>query len=665
MVLGAGGDGKSSFIRRILGEGFIDSHDITNACEVDTCEVDIANCDMAWKRMTVQYRQILEGQITKGILSQIKCFKRPCSKVKDATQKFHWKFDKKERADKIKKYPCAVMFDEMAEKVDDLSIDATAKRRLTKMHKEKKGKENNDEISPSRCLIRVWDYGGQRVFYLLHHIFLRRSCVCALVINLATDLHSFVSEDQMPYPSEDHQTMKYWEQIVYWLNAILSGMKITETGDIPDNLILVGTHKDLLHDDPVEQEKLAKEYFNELKKLLNQEGKLYLKLISGVWAVNNKGGDPYTFAQLRNTIMESMKKHCKWEETRPIRWLDLEQKLHELRQDNSLSHIDQHLVTYDNVATHAKVFHINLHDDLQAFLEFHNLTADLIYYKGDVLGQYVIPEPQWLINVFRSLITVNKYYPWELKYEEELDELKEEGRLRTDGILLNKLWDTFIRKDPAGQIQRYLLTLMTEFDLAIKDEENIYLIPSLLPICPASTPAPTMSATTQPLLYRFHCTQQSYNELKKRGKTTDHFLPNGLFQKLVSQCSKLDGWNISGTKKYQNYMVFLVDGTRIILQTKSTWIKLSIYIPEQHHIRIRPSKYQSEVSTCLNKLIENYYPSLWYDFCMNPCESAGHECVASSRKGSLGGTLQMMECPEHEHEFLSASEIQKWFGKNL
>ncbi len=648
IVLGAGGDGKSSFIRRILGEGFIDSHDITNACEVD-----IANCDMAWKRITVQYRQILEGHITEGISSQMKLF---CVKPK-MTENFDVTLDSESIEEKrAVRMQAAVMFDEM--KVDDFEADVTAKLRLSQIFKNEKGKKKVEEVSPTRCVIRVWDYGGQKNFYQLHHIFLRKGCVVALVINLATPLHSFVSPDQMPYSSEDNQSMKYWEQIMFWLHSILSCMKTKETGDISDNLILVGTHMDLLHPDPAEQEKLAKEYFNELKKLLKQEGVLYLKLISGFWAVNNKDGDPYTFAQLRNAIIESMKKHCKWEERRPIRWLNLEQKLHDLSKDKSLSYIDQHLVPYDNVAAYAKAFHINTVDELEEFLEFHNLTADLTYFKGDILGQYVIPEPQWLINVFRSLITVNKYYPQELKYEEELDELKEEGRLRTDGILLKNIWESFIGKDTTGQIQTYLLTLMTEFDLAIKYDENIYLIPSLLPMSPASALVLTTSTTTESLLYRFHCTQQSFNEFKKRGKTSDHFLPNGLFHKLISQCSKLDGWLVS-QEKYQNFIEFIDNGAIVTLQAKSALVKLSIYgLRDEGNI----SEYQFAVSRCLNKLIETYYPSLWYDFCMNPCESAGYECVVSSGRSSLGGTEHIMRCPQHGDIF-KASKIQKWFGK--
>ncbi len=659
MVLGAGGDGKSSFIRRVLGEGFLERHDITNACEVDTCEVDIANCDMAWKRITVQYRQILEGHITKGISSQMKLFhvnlKEPPSKNVKVKQELPTKKEESMRGPED-----AVMLGDM-DKMDDLAIDCTAKHRLIKIHQEETKRNKDDKIFPTRCVIRVWDYGGQRVFYLLHHIFLQRSCVCALVIKLSTPLHSVVSEDQMPFPSNGNRQMKYWEQIVYWMDAILSRMKITETGDVPDNLILVGTHKDLLHDNPAEQEKLAEEYFKELKTLLKQEGKLYLKLISGFWAVDNRGGDPYTFAKLRNALINSLQKHCKWEEKRPIRWLNLEQKLHDLRQDTSLSYIDQHLVTYDNVTTYAKEFHINSHDDVQAFLEFHNLTADLTYCKGDILGQYVIPEPQWLINVFRSLITVNKYYPQELKYEEEVDELKEEGRLKTDGILLKKIWEYFIGNDTTGEIQLYLLTLMEEFDLAICYAENLYLIPSLLPLCPASVLTPKLSSSLSPLIYRFHCTHQSFADWKKRGKTSDHFLPNGLFQKLISQCSKLEGWNIS-EQKYQDYMEFLVDDVMVALQSRSTNIKLSIYGPEPEDCKVSIAKYQFEVTKCLNKLIETYYPSLWYDFCMNPCESAGHECVVSSRRSSRGGKEHIMKCAEHA-EVLQAAVIRKWFSK--
>ena len=100
----------------------------------------------------------------------------------------------------------------------------------------------------------------------------------------------------------------------------------------------------------------------------------------------------------------------------------------------------------------------------------------------------------------------------------------------------------------------------------------------------------------------------------------------------------------------------------IALHAKTTYIKLTVYGPEAVLSDVKIAKYQGDVSACLNKLIDTYYPSLWYDFCSNPCEAAGHECIISSRRSSLGGKEHLMRCPQHA-EVMQASVMGKWFGK--
>ncbi len=453
--------------------------------------------------------------------------------------------------------------------------------------------------------------------------------------------------------------MKYHQEIEFWLNMILSGMKENNSRDEFRNVILVGTHKDLLDIDREEQNKKATKYFDDLKELFINRA--HLKLIRTCMAMDNKGGDVDQFEQLRAAIMEAIQENCPWNETRPIKWLLLEKELQSLQYDSKLSSVQQNLVSYQDVKTYAKSFHIDTDEDLMTFLEFHHLTADITFFRGHTLGKYTVVNPQWLIDVFRAIITLDEFRPKEIQLDTEVHQLKSEGLLNVDKLLLKKIWERFFQTDSESEIKNYLLNLMTEFDLAVKYDDEQYLIPCLLPWQPCSNTEQFPDQIAPDLYFNFHSSVQSHKKAKLGAKTYDHFIPAGLFQKVMSRCSK-HGW-VWTDKRWRNSVNFAVGDTIVVFHLGSTWIKMNIIVLDTTK-SVSFAKYFHKVKSHIDALLKTYHQNMWHEICFNPCESSGHECLCRPGKNSIDeddNPLIACRCENHGNS-LTTSQFNMWFN---
>lgn len=473
MCLGGSGAGKTSLIKRILGEGFDKDHHPTDGINTElNCKVEIANCDETWTRLEHAQHDLTEQDVIGGLKQELTCqrVKREGKVVHIPSTKCIKHSEHVPSVQRVKNEERMTTSEEKSDyKTSHYSQQVEARKRLRK-------------ISTSKgeyCTIKIWDYAGQQVYYNTHHIFIRLKCVYVLVVDLSKDLQSTASSHQIPSNSTNSE-MKYYQEIEFWLNMILSSMRHSSPHEDLKNVIVVGTHKDLLDDDKAIQELKANQYFEDLKELLMNRA--HLRIVRSFLAVDNKGEDIGGLRKIRNSIMEAIEEHCRWNEKRPIRWLLLEKRLQSLQYDRSLREINKHLVSYADVQKYGKAFNINTEDDLDTFLKYHHLTADLTYFEGDILGNYAVVDPQWLIDIFRAIITLDEFYPKDPQFGQEVQQLKTDGILKVDGHLLKEVWKGIAKTDIDNEIKHYLLTLMTQVDLAVKYNESCYLMPCLLPV---------------------------------------------------------------------------------------------------------------------------------------------------------------------------------------
>ncbi len=308
--------------------------------------------------------------------------------------------------------------------------------------------------------------------------------------------------------------------------------------------------------------------------------------------------------------------------------------MHELKDDSDTEEMKGNVISYSRMKELGKEYNIDTEKDLLTFLEFHHLTADITFCTSGNLGRYVVVDPQWLLDVFRAVITLEEFFPRDIKLQREKKRLIEKGIIQRSSGFLNKLWGNLMTNSAQNshdELVEYLLALMAEFDLAVKYDEDMYMIPCMLP----ATPKMYRKSHGQiwSLYYKFHASKKSYHKFQAGLDTEDHFLPQGLFQKLVSRCSKLHqtetGWKWDGATQYQNMVTFKHRDNVICLATENTWIKIDIFPYSTLSEKVHYSDYQSNVSAQIDFLLKTYHRNMWYEFAVNPCEAC-MSCTCSN-----------------------------------
>ncbi len=612
MVTGKYGDGKTSLIQALLGKPIPETHEPTNGLDAHySCKVDITKCTEGWSELLIEKKNIVDDRITMGIIRHAERKQTPedVTTTKEPDKHVAASHDELDK-DKTKKGHITEA---------DLSLEPSEFiKEDDKQLYEKVNKKKDDysmEKTEDKAVIFIWDFGGQKVYTNLHPIFLRSACVHIVVYDL----------EKLEKASNKEEWESYSDEIEFWLQMIQSNYKRpTNTNQVP-NVLLVGTHKDKLQgQNAVEKEKCAEQLIECLRKKLT--GKQYKYLISDYFHVDSKGGvhrDTESFKKLKKCLIASIKVCPTWEIERPIPYMRLLSKLYE--QEEKPEHA---IMKYEDIMKYASEYDIKLEDDVKQFLAFHHTTGDLTYFSDREMESYVIVNAQWLVNVFTKVITIEEYYSINnVANQKELDKLKMDGLILKRGSLLADLWKGSLHgaDDEKDSQKNYLTRLMCRFDLMIEHGERNYVIPCLL-----KEPADLEQLETKsPTIYlQFHATQESHEEFLDSETPLDYFLPPALFHQLVCRLATTRSlrWKRDHSLSQRNRFIFKKGSQKIILASKSIWIRLSL--SDKKNAAEILGKLQAQ----LDQLLKNCYCNMWYEFCVNPCQGTEEgtlECITS------------------------------------
>ncbi|XP_013401761.1 uncharacterized protein LOC106167508 [Lingula anatina] len=484
--------------------------------------------------------------------------------------------------------------------------------------------ENAYDIENPPARLTVWDFGGQSVYYNTHHTFLSSRAIYILAIDMSLDLTDRL-EDQ--WHSAEQFSGTVLDYTVYWIDTIhtyASQQDKSEDGVSSPRIIIVCTHKDkYLENVPKERhEEKINAYFSTLRQHIQQKR-------SGVhvdpcfFAIDNTCQDEdHEITDLRRYVMKIAESQKSWGEKNPIRWSRLEDEL-ELRQPPEKR--KKKLIQYGELKKLALEGGMQDENELNSFLLFHHDIGDLLHPQrfGDLLhsqtvdlSDIVILNPWWLIDTFKSIITVDKHH------------VKTKGSLYwfalKRGILDERLLDELWGDD--SELKPILISAMVKFNILL--EQNLstteeptcrqFYVPTLLPIY--KNPASVVG---------------SEDTLFIQGK--DNFMPHVLFNRLtvkLVQNSTSTGRKVLRRRRdfflfknelYYDYAVFAIDplrGARCALRKSidSSCIELiPLYPPGAKFdatIQGAYDKFKGHVVTVLQELMKSICPHLQLEWCV-------------------------------------------------
>ena len=441
---------------------------------------------------------------------------------------------------------------------------------VEKLLEEDEQKEKDEEIFSV-----LWDFGGQSVYYSTHPVFLSAKAIYILVCDLSRDPHAkanplvrkgmFKNKEDICCSKTNLDYLDFWLSSVYSLcspdhtcqEAVMSETLPTRLPPV----FFVCSHADKPYrcTDPRD---LALEIYGFLQTKIYRE-----HLFNDVFVVDNtKSGSEHECSEvirLRDEIIALAKELPQMKEEIPLKWLRYETALKLCKENYKwIPLTEAKQLAFD-------VCRIDDDLDFQTLLNFLHDQRILIHFNGTPeLERMVILDPQWLIDVFKMVITVKRYEHKDRKVQELWCKLEKTGIL--DESLLEHVWRPLFDK---RETRESLTAIMERFSLLCSwpsnpESRKQYLVPSMLLSPPTDAVLKLLADVQIPSLYV---------------KFISGRVPPGLFPRLVLQYFQ---WSNEECKSemipqlFQNFAIFHVhpdQGTAVSFLCRSSFIEVSLH----------------------------------------------------------------------------------------
>lgn len=423
----------------------------------------------------------------------------------------------------------------------------------------------------------LWDFGGQSVYYVTHPLFLTSRAIYLLVCDLSQN----PSDEATPLLKQGIYTkledsfgsktnLDYLHSWVSSVASLASNDDEVQTGHLSEKLpkklppvILVCTHADQPYGGR-DSASVATEIFGFL------QGKSYSgHLLDSVFAVDNtKSGtlpECPEVLRLRKEILAVAKELPRMHEEIPLKWLRFEKEL-QVKIKEGCKWIPF------NEARQIAVEVCNISDEAE-FVTLMKLLHDqrIIIHFDDTpnLKKMVVLDIQWLIDVFKKVITITPYDGKGREHKDLWIKLEKTGIL--DEKLLEHVWGPLYDH---GDTLESLIEIMEKFSLLCvwpsSDVSKEYLVPSMLMSHPPEDIARLVKSSRSqiPSLYLTFNSSQ---------------VPIGLFPRMVLHfyqwCSK--EWpSPLKPQLYQTFVRFHIDpatSCSVILLCHSSFIEIVVH----------------------------------------------------------------------------------------
>ena len=418
----------------------------------------------------------------------------------------------------------------------------------------------------------LWDFAGQSVYYVTHPLFLTRRAIYFLVYDLSRNpsdkATSLVKQGVYKEFIADKYNLKTnFDYLDFWMSSLASLVSDCQQVD-PEKSVplkkfpavyLVCTHADQPYcdRDPFE---LACEIFGNLRS------KPYGAHLRDVFCVDNtKSGTESECKEtirLREAVHVVSKELPHVTEAIPIKWLRYENVLRVLKEKD---HKFISLSTAKKIAS--KLCNIN-DNEVQTVLAFlHDLRFLIHFDDSPELSDFVYLDIQWLIDVFKNVITIRAYHE-EKDFAPLWETLEKEGIVEEK--LLKHVWNSLV---PLDKTHKSLIAIMEKFSL-------MCLWPSSDDLCSERYLVPSMLRTLPP---------KQISDLVDSAKLPSLFLkfdtgrvPAGLFPRFMLEffqwCRK-EFPNVDLPQTYTNFArfyIFPIQGLSLVLLCHSSTIEVVV-----------------------------------------------------------------------------------------
>ncbi|XP_070565257.1 probable serine/threonine-protein kinase pats1 [Ptychodera flava] len=472
----------------------------------------------------------------------------------------------------------------------------------------------------------LWDFAGQTIYYITHQVFLASRVIYILATDLTKSLDDILSDDD-----GDKWTVKQF--LNFWMNSIHThasqgsdvNMKQRDgsnTTAVAPPVIILGTKKDVLRQTngtgdgaAMDVNKEAQKRLLEIKEYLTKNATQAVNChVVDMIAIDNMSrnedgtvADP-SVETLRLKLQQLAMEQFFLGEV-PAKWIQLELSMRELRKEK---------ISLDEVKELGKRMRMKEAEVIEA-LEFYHSVGEILYYKAvPELQNTIILDVEWLVNLFKILITQSITHKKKRQTPPKIISLVVD--LHHEGRLHEELIDYRLKRHDRQEDKQILLKMMELYDIICElpvkfGEGRMYYLPSLMQKDAEGKNSAIFPANSSV------CCQLCFHFI-------GNFLPEGLYYRLLIRCIRRWPNCAVVIRKHMARLYFQRNDFHLALCKEGADIQLKILvIPASDHHSSPKAKHVSKVRQLIEEdlglVITTYTPSLVYKACFK-CKCPNH-----------------------------------------
>ncbi|XP_076100321.1 uncharacterized protein LOC143069527 [Mytilus galloprovincialis] len=327
-------------------------------------------------------------------------------------------------------------------------------------------------IAPSDLV----DFGGQKSYDMTHQLFIQCKGTFVLMFDGRYGLYDALVE----YKPKKITTMSI---LKHWIDSILTYCVdvFVDEHKLP-KILFAATHGDAFPRDDRDERKAM--FIKELTKIFSSYDLNEHIIYHTIFFFDARNQYDPEMQNLTRYLVDIAFEQPSWGQQMPVAWVPLELQISEMKtvERNFVRKSELQKVNEQNgdlALTDSQFEH---------FLRIQHSLGKLLYFGEHGINNFIVVQPSALVNVMRSFVTDEMFWPKDDDIKEILPVLSRTGVIRrTD---LYKLWEQthFKQLVPSDDLKKFIIEVLIHLDILVEPKQyngterstEFFLVPCMI-----------------------------------------------------------------------------------------------------------------------------------------------------------------------------------------
>jgi hypothetical protein len=187
-------------------------------------------------------------------------------------------------------------------------------------------------------------------------------------------------------------------------------------------------------------------------------------IFDDIFFINGKDENDLEIIRLKTKLVEVAFRQKSWGKRMPMAWVPLDLQLSEMRSDNTTLILKEYLTALnrnneDLAYTDTQIEH---------FLKSQHSLGKILYLDQHGLGKFIIVQPQSLVNILRSFITDEHFWPDDKSLRDFKRTMINAREIPQKDLL--KIWSQteFDQHMPNNDMKEFIIQVLVHLDILVE-----------------------------------------------------------------------------------------------------------------------------------------------------------------------------------------------------